>query len=163
MHTIPEAEYKLLIIARDRLRDGRATEVIAHEVVWCEDGLSAMVYLYFGAPGDDPREADVSDIVGCYYDFPTPVAEADFDCVGAVRHFEAVVQSIIRVWPFACTEVSLCRAADAHRRGARSLGRRHDGWRRPFSVAPRCLESDSAVSREPAADPCRHAAAAPTE
>ena len=49
----------MVCLARDRNRDGRCRHVLEHEVVLCEDHETVMVYLYFGAPGDDPREVDV--------------------------------------------------------------------------------------------------------
>ena len=54
-----------------------------------------MVYLYFGAPGDDPREVDVGDIGAIYYDLDHPVRrEEDFDARETARAFAGVVQSI---------------------------------------------------------------------
>jgi hypothetical protein len=89
-----ECEYRLLLQSRDRNRDGRSTHVIEHEIVRCEDGTTAMCYLYFGAPGDNPREVDVADIAAAYYDLDKPTSEADFDAQAAARHFVGVVQSI---------------------------------------------------------------------
>jgi hypothetical protein len=94
MRSIPEAEYLLMKVARDRHRDGCATHVLEHEVVWCKDGTAAMVYLYFGLPGDDVREIDVSDIAAVYYDLDSSISEADFDARGAARSFAGVVESI---------------------------------------------------------------------
>ena len=72
-------------------RDGLFTHVLAHEVVLCEDRTSAMVYVYFGAPGDDPGEVDVCDIVGVFYDLD---AEADFDAQEVAASFASTMQSI---------------------------------------------------------------------
>jgi hypothetical protein len=94
MRTRAECEYRLMLIARDRNRDGRTAYVLEHEVVLCEDNVCAMVYLYFGLPGDDPSEADVSDVVGVWYDLDAPISEADFDARGAAAAFEGVVESI---------------------------------------------------------------------
>jgi hypothetical protein len=92
--SVAECEYRLLLQARDRNRDGRSTHVVEHEVCWCEDGQTAMCYLYFGAPGDDPREVEVADIAAAYYSLDYPTSEADFDAQAAARHFVGVVQSI---------------------------------------------------------------------
>src|SRR4051812_43976897 len=92
--SVPECEYRLLLIARDRNRDGRYTHVLQHEVVLCEDQQTCMVYLTFGEPDDDPRAADVADIAGIYYDLDHPIREEDFDARAAARSFEGVVQAI---------------------------------------------------------------------
>jgi hypothetical protein len=57
MRTRAECEYRLMLIARDRNRDGRTAYVLEHEVVLCEDNVCAMVYLYFGLPGDAPARS----------------------------------------------------------------------------------------------------------
>jgi hypothetical protein len=92
MRSIAECGHRLLLLARDRDRNGRSTHVLAHEVVLCEDNQTCMVYFYFGSPGDDVSEVDVSDIVAVYYDLDKPVS--DFDCEAAGASFVGVVQSI---------------------------------------------------------------------
>jgi hypothetical protein len=98
MRSIPECEYRLMLLARDRNKDGRPTHVIDCECVLCEDtseGFSTvMTYLTFGAPGDDPKEADVSDIVAIFYELDHIVAEENFDHRAAARQFAPLVQSI---------------------------------------------------------------------
>ena len=47
--SVPECEYRLMKIARDRNKDGRYTHVLEHEVVLCEDRETVMVYLLFRA------------------------------------------------------------------------------------------------------------------
>jgi hypothetical protein len=94
MRSMAECEYRLMKIARDRNRDGLTTHVLEHEVVLREDNVCAMVYLYFGTPGDNVSEVDVSDIVGIYYDLDAPISEEEFDARGAAAAFEGVVESI---------------------------------------------------------------------
>ena len=69
VRTIPETQSILLKIARERWREGRTSHVIEHEVVLCEDGTTAMVYFYFGLPGDDAvmarRRGDRSAGLAC--------------------------------------------------------------------------------------------------
>jgi hypothetical protein len=76
----------------DRERNGQSTHVLAHEVVLCEDNQTCMVYLYFGFPGDDARDADISDIAAIYYDLDKPVS--DFDCEAAAACFVGLVEAI---------------------------------------------------------------------
>jgi hypothetical protein len=85
MRSMAECEYRLMLLARDRNREGRATYVLEHEVVLCEDYRTCMVYLSFGLPGDDPRQIDVSDIDAIYYDLDAPISETNFDAAGAAR------------------------------------------------------------------------------
>ena len=92
MRSIAECEYRLMLLARDRNREGRTTRVLSHEVVLCEDYQTCMVYLYFGSPGDDPCEVDVSDIGAIYYDLNEPVR--DFDSAAAAACFAGVVEAI---------------------------------------------------------------------
>jgi hypothetical protein len=94
MRSIQECEHRLLCIARDRHRDGRAAHVIDCECVLAEDAATVMVYWIFGLPGDDPCGADVADIAGIYYELPGPIAEADFDACAAAAAFEATVTAI---------------------------------------------------------------------
>jgi len=69
VRTVPETQSILLKIARERWREGRTSHVIEHEVVLCEDGTTAMVYFYFGLPGDDAvmarRRGDRSAGLAC--------------------------------------------------------------------------------------------------
>jgi hypothetical protein len=93
MRNVPEAQYCLMKLARDRDRDGRLTYVLNHEVVLTEDRTAAMVFVYFGSPGDDPgKEVDVGDIVAVFYDLDAPVDT--FDAQAAAAAFVPVVQSI---------------------------------------------------------------------
>lgn len=94
MRSVAECQYRLLTQARDRQRDGRSSHVLSHEVVWCEDGKAAMVYFYFGVPGDDPCGVDVEDIAAAYYSLAEPMSEDAFDAAAAAREFTHIVAQI---------------------------------------------------------------------
>jgi hypothetical protein len=55
---------------------------------------TVMTYFIFGMPGDDPREADVTDIAAVYYELPGPISEVEFDAREAAAAFEATVTAI---------------------------------------------------------------------